>query len=585
MKKFHTVDKQYNNHSNYVCEGFGLTFKDFEDKGEASYMTEWELASQSEVYVGKDIPDLLATLKTLIDKYELTIHSEYYKDILIIYTDRYAELGYYMLNYITGMFPTYFQVFEVIEFRGCWNEDLDDAQKISDWANMYIEKLFTEDGYFYQTPSQISRKRIYKMCKKNDELLGNDIFPRTPEYYFYIRDSLYGGLCYCPFPKADPFTGRIIEIDIKSAYIYCFLKRHCVSAGRRVNKDEWEKYLGYETKGSIGKYRITYSSWSRKITCYKTIDGLIPNEDKEAIATDVFRFNNIDLKIFLDTVNVLKVECLSLYEFDMDYLPQSVIKTVVDMFLSKEHGEGAEKAIAKVALNSIYGNTSRNIKSKNKKDKEKAKKEEEERFYKFNDVDKCLPPQWGVFITSYCKELVIGLGSQLDGWLYSDTDSIFCFDTPENEEKIRLFNEKTRRVVKDFCDTFGYPFENLKNLGAFMVEEEIVKFKAWKQKQYAFTRKVPKIDPKTGEPIWIVVKASGCKKRPYPYDDSVYGLKKVPTGEKVLKIRPVTEPHTITIDGVTYTSETSYWKSIAEGEAAEMLAEMEYYARGKTLPY
>lgn len=542
-------DKGWHNYSNYIEEGWGLTFDDFTD-GEASYVTNWRLSNGIETLQGNDIPELVNALELLIARKEIKVYSDNKKDILIIYTNKLLELFYYLIKRVTTVFPEdvwkkplYFQILDVIEFRECWNTELEEAEDISVWAKGMLEELFLKDHCVYLTPSQVSRKRIAKECKAVKENLGSEIFPDTFATYEYYRQALYGGICYCPF-KGETFERPIIEIDLKSAYIFCFLLKHCITKGKDVNPAMWERYLGDDTKHTIGEYRITYSSWSKKFTCYKTITNSEPglNADENGIYTDTFLFDDMDIAIFIDTVNVLKIECLGLIEFDTGYIPKPYIDCVLELYRKKETTKGIERAINKIAVNSVYGNTAR------KYDDPKS----------FKEADRTFPTQWGVFITSYCKNLVIGLAKDLDGWIYSDTDSIFCFDTKENREKIKAYNKKTQQIVKDFCDKFGYEFEHYKLLGSFIIEENITKFKAWKQKQYAFKTKEGK----------VVVKASGCARREHTED--VFNMEKVPVGEKVVSVDLIDTEHTTIKDGKTYTSETSYYKTVLVDEEVEI---------------
>jgi len=541
-------DKGWHNYSIYEEDGYGLTFDDFqEDK--ASYIKKWYLSSTTESLIGDDIPELLNALEMLIARKGLKVYSESKKDIVIIYTNRIQELYYYLFNYVSNVFPEnatkplYFQVLDIVEFRECWNTDLDNANDISVWAKGMMDKLFIPDNCVYLTPSQVSRKRIMKQCKAEKITIGKDIFPTTYTKYDYIRKALYGGICYCPF-KEEVFERPIIEIDLKSAYIFCFLMKHCISSGKWVDSKNWERYLGDDCKHTIGEYKITYTSWSKKVLCYKTKDGLEPGQsaDEKGICTDTFIFDEMDIKIFIDTVNVMKIECLGLIEFDTGYIPKPYIDCVLDLFKNKEHTTGIERAINKIAVNSVYGNTARRY------DTRKA----------FKEADTTFPTQWGVFITSYCKNLVIGLAKDLDGWIYSDTDSIFCFDTPENREKIKAYNEKTQRTVKEFCDKFGYDFEEIKNLGTFVIEEEIIKFKAWKQKQYAFKTKEGK----------VIVKASGCQRR--EHNDAIFEMEKVPVGEKVVSVNFQAKECKTVKDGKEYKSETSYYNRVLVDEEVEL---------------
>ena len=168
------------------------------------------------------------------------------------------------------------------------------------------------------------------------------------------------------------------------------------------------------------------------------------------------------------------------------------------------------------------------------------------------------------------------LGSKLDGWLYSDTDSIFCFDTPDNRKKIEAFNKKTRETVKNICDLYGYDFEDYKDLGCFMIEEKITKFKAWKQKQYVFTNTDGK----------ITKKAAGCN-RNVVVDESIYDKNEVPIGEKVIHKFFNDFPAKVKKDGKEYFSETSYYimkVDCDENRNTLALMELAYYLTGE-LPY
>ena len=575
MDKLVVKDKKVHNTSCYILEGVGLTFEDFTDEEkQASFMTSFTIAmSSGKEYKGKDIADLMRCLRQIKLDYCLTTYTKDNKDILIIYTDRLWELSCYLYHNTTERFPKYFQVLDNIEFRSCWEKDIHDASEIAEWSKFYQDNLFTKFGYWYLTPSQIFRKRIKKTCTVNDITVGHKIFPAYFPDFNFIKKGLFGGICYCPYPM-KVFEQPIIEIDLKSAYIYCFLKKHCSSPLRDVDEKYWEIYLKNPEKLSIGKYRITYTSWSSKVSCYKNIDGEHCKPTVEGHPfTDTFIMNNTDLWLFINTVNVTGIECLDLVETDLDYLPKEIIDLVLEAYKNKEKAKpGEERKLMKVILNAIYGNTIRKV----------------EDIFDFNDREEndVLAPQWGILITSYCKELVLTLGSKLDGWLYSDTDSIFCFDTPENQRKIEAFNKKTRETVKNICDMYGYNFEDYKDLGCFMIEEHITKFKAWKQKQYVFTRKNPKYDKKTKKWVWMVKKAAGCN-RDVVVDDSIYEKNEVPIGEKVIHKFFNDFPAKVIKDGKEYFSETSYYimkVNCEENKNTLALMELAYYLTGE-LPY
>lgn len=560
-------DKGKGNFSVYVDEGFGLVIDDFQvDIGDkdASFIKKWSLSSTTKTYTGNTLNELLDTLHNIKTDYSLKVYSPHKKDIIVIYTDRLWELSCYMYKYITNDFTLYFQIMDNFEFRACWDKSKNTSADIASWADYLIKNLFIPDGYYYLTPAQIARKRIKKSCKEYGDTLAKDIFPDTEALYRLVKKSLFGGACYCPYPGRR-FNEPMMEIDINSAYIYCFMLKHCVTSGIFANTDNWQSYLNSTTKATIGKYRITYSSWSSVIKCYKNVDGEHCKPTDEGPVTDTFVFTNIDLDIFLSTVTVLGIECLSLIEYEMDYLPKSILDVVVNSYIEKEEakktGSKEERALKKIAVNSIYGNTIRDLKTRDE--------------WKNELKNACLAPQWGIFITSYCKSLLIGLGSQLDGWVYSDTDSIFCFDTPKNRAIIEEYNKDISDRLKAICEKLGYDFDKMSKLGTFEEECKISKFRAIKQKQYMFT-------DETGS---ITVKASGCNRKNIEANDDIYLVDRIPVGEKVVRKIFINEPVEIVVDGVKYSQETSYMNMIFSDFDAEFMTLVANALLGIEKPY
>lgn len=560
-------DKVKGNYSVYVDEGFGLTIDDFQvDIGdrEASFVKSWSLSSSTKTYTGNTIDDLLDTLHKIKSDYSLKQYSKGKKDILIIYTNKFWELSCYLYNHIYNVFTFYYQIMNNIEFRACWDKSKETSQDIASWADYIIKNLFIPDEYYYLTPAQVARKRISTSCKKYGDTLAKDIFPATDSRYRYIKKSLFGGACYCPYPGRQ-FNEPMMEIDINSAYIYCFMLKHCVTSGKFVNTEHWQSYLNSPTKATIGGYKITYSSWSSIIKCYKNANGEHCKPTTDGPVTDTFVFTNIDLDIFLSTVNVISIECVSLLEYDMNYLPKSILDVVVRSYIEKEEakktGSKEERALKKIAVNSIYGNTIRDLKTRDE--------------WKAEMKKACLSPQWGIFITSYCKSLLIGLGSNLDGWVYSDTDSIFCFDTPKNRAIIAQYNKDISDRLKAICDTLGYDFNKMSKLGTFEEECRIVRFKALKQKQYMFT------DDK-GQ---ITVKASGCNRKNVENNDDVYSLDRIPVGEKVVRKSRILHPVEVVVDGIRYYQETSYENQIFKDFDAEIMTLLVNELFGIEKPY
>lgn len=553
-------DKAVGNISRYIEKGFGLTV-DFKQDEEthANFVTGWKIYSQYYTAEGTTTIELLEELDKLKALFNLRTYKNgekkfvfkgqdcqvVDKDVLVLYTNSFWELECFMYPYLTNVFEDYyFQVLDNIEIRECWENDLTTADKIAEWANGIIEELFIPDRYFYLTPAQIMKKRIEKTTKRSNETMATDVFPKTNSEYDFVKEALFGGLCYCPY-AGEVFEEPICEWDLGSAYIYAFLMPHAISEGEWVDNKLWEMYLHSDKYLSIGTYKIKFSGWSKKITCFKNSKG--ENIKPEGITTDEFTFTNIDLDIFIKSVNVISIECKDLMRFEAGYLPKCVLDDVIDAYINKNNAVRGTTAylIAKIILNAIYGNTIRKLTAEERCEcKEFAS----------------LAPQWGIFITSYIHRMIIEVGNKISGWVYSDTDSIWGFDTRENQAIIDDYNAITRNTLKIVCEDLGYDFESLKHLGEFKIETKAIKFRALKQKQYVFTKP-------NGE---IFLTASGiCKTKTEELDDTVYECKRLTCGNKVVRKRAIHEPVDTIMNGVKLHEESSFYKKMGKGYVAD----------------
>lgn len=502
------------NYTVYECEGWAITFNDVYDKNTGChFMTDWEIASKNESYVGNNITDLLPIIQ-YIGK-DLQVYSVTKKDCLIIYTNRLRDLYCYLYNYVTNAFLIdkleknigYFQV-GCVEFRQCFNKECKTTEDIVNWANNMWEYCFIPNNKVFITESAVSRYFVKESCREHKESLGKDIFPKNYSVYQYYKRSAHGGICYCANPNED--LNNLIAVDLKSAYIYCYTLPMPLTEGECVDPTLWSK----TKKLSIGTYTITYSNTSDVVSTIRDINDDSMSTTGEVV-TQTFVLNNVDRDTLFEIIKVINVECDELWVFESGRLPKAYIDVLLKCFAMKETTTGGERKVWKIALNGIYGNSLRNLTNKE--------------FKNYNHKE--LVPQWGSFITAYCRKMVWSLGKTLEGWEYSDTDCIFCNNNDTNIKKINKFNKKTQATVKVLCEEYVYKYDDIKELGSFIVEDEIIRFKAIGHKQYAYKTKHDK----------VVVKAAGCEKQEN-YDDSVFDLPQMPIGNKQMFYELVKEP-------------------------------------------
>ena len=542
------------NHKNFVNTIFALEIDFFtEESVEAGFLTGWQLYDANGLFKsGETIEDFIYTLQNLVDFYKLEVYNNFSKDSILIYVDNVEKIYGFFLKYVTAEFmPHSCEICRFFEFRSykTWQKDIVYAKEAARIMQKFVDEFFVPEKYFYLTPNQRTRKLLAKACKEEKSTVAKDAFPENPFAYNVLRSALFGGICYCPLPgviKEKPILG----LDIKSAYIYSLLtQRFPVSKAKEENPENWEFYVKNEFEGSLGTYKITYTTASTIVHCFKDLNGknLVSGQN----VTVTLTLTNIDLDILLnlEKVYIKEVVCTYLEVYDLDYLPRYVVARLVEEYLKKSHIDKEKNPelykLQKTILNGIYGNCIKKI---------------DFAYFGSKKNGAYLTPQWGIWTTSYTKQHLLGLSLQMSGWLYSDTDSIYCYDTIQNRNLLKAYNEKTRKIMASFCERTGYIHPELLELGEFELEHEIVKFKALKQKEYLFTTKEGK----------IIVKAAGCSKEEMPLVDGLYKLKSLPVGTKIFSFIK-DKPSKVEKNGKIYENESSYYELAFKGEKAKMM--------------
>lgn len=492
------------NYSNYVIEGVGLTIYDRHNADFEYNLIGWVLKTDDKSFAGRTVEDLMSALKEIVNSYNLTQYSEMKKDVLVVYTNRLRELHAYLRKYVTNSFningadfkddKAYFQVLDFIEFRQCWNKDMITARQIQHWAYSMWTYLFEGDKKVYLTSNGVTRNKIKMACKSTKCTLGEDIFPDTHSRYMFYKNSAHGGICY--YDKTGDFKKDIIEVDLTSAYTYCYTLPLPMSKGEFIDPNTQTDDL------TIGEYIITFKNTSRQLSTIKDIDKKEFDYSGEEV-TQHFYLTSVDLKTIKMFATIINIKCVSLVRFEAGQLPKEYLDVLVGFFLKKQTTKGGERAVWKICLNGCSGNAIRNI--------------EQTDFKKYNHKE--LVPQWGAFIISYCRQIICEVGKDLTKWYYSDTDCLFT--TKKSLNRIEEWNEQARNHNKELCDKYGYDYEVLKDLGTFKVEAEITRMKIMGNKHYCYETKDHK----------VIVKAAGCDKKTMD-KSNIFELDEMPIGQK-----------------------------------------------------
>ena len=471
----------------------------------------WHLYSNSYNWVGKTAQDLVDRLESIIELFDLTDkyivktrvsdptgkqktiaaekESDSKHDYIIIYVKNLKIARGIFKNVKIDVYSNYLIVMDYFDIRTY--TDFGDQESIKKW---YTE--FVDESRAYLSPAQAMRKRLLRSV--GQDKTAKSIYPPTIRDYRYERRGIHGGVIYAQDSSGHVYDRPMLALDLTSAYIFGLLiRKHCMSERKAVPVTDWENYLGNSEYGSIGTYIIEYSFMYRYIRCFKDFNG---NQFKIGHNEVTVIMDNIALNTFINLPHMVihKIECLKLNEFKVDYMPQYYRDFAYKLYADKQalDRNSIEYKNHKVYLNSgVYGNILTDIFKYIPKEKDESESHYRDRikkhYYKTVLTDSAKVstiPLWGVYTLSYTKQLVFELATQLVGWRYSDTDSIYCDDTPENRAKLEAFNSKIRAEVKQFCNKFGYDYNILQDLGTFKKEAEIIKFRSFGVKMYAYRK-------------------------------------------------------------------------------------------------
>ena len=548
--RIHTLCKRLYNHEYVEDIGIGLVIDSFTYK-KAGYVKEWELCfSDGESVIGRNIQDLVDTLKQISYKYSLEKRSDFNKDTIIIYTDDLTKAFGFLHNYdenISFFEKYYFTFLDVFEFRdiSIWFEDCNSAKDIAEHAQVLLNQ-FGEEKYFYITPTQCVTKKIKKRC---DSTIAEELFPQNVLDYQSQRKAYFGGICVanCTGLIIDDFITA--EYDRKSAYIYDLLcEKHLCEPLRHENISNYRFFIeNHDKYFAILTIKIKHISGIKRAAYFiKNLKGKHLEEDKPTTVNIL----NTDLYLLEEKLcKVFTYEVIDLVVGKKDYLPRYIAEVIEEEYAKKVMLErsGASKAeidLQKIRVNSIYGATVKRILGN---------------FVTARD-NAFLTPQWGMQTSAYARYNLLSVALEVRNWLYSDTDCVFCEDCLKNARIIDDFNDKCRTIVMMYCMKNGLDFDIYKDLGQFKLKHKIKKIKILGKKTYMYTTTHND----------FVLKASGIT---YPYGEEAYTLNKLKSGKKVLG--EITDEKTsCVIDGIEFVSYGSYYDKNVDGDSFEFLGKM-----------
>lgn len=474
---------------------------------------EFVLKSESSEVKGNTVKQLITAIDNIITADNLVVKNSNSKDTVMIFVDDFDKIRAFIPSkHLEEDSCNRFICFkEVVEFRE-WDRLVPTNTKEEDVFNVLMiwQKLFIENKTPYLTLAQYPRKKML------NEYYAKELMPENDTQLKIMYQGLHSGVLYSDY---TPIIERpMIGADIVSAYIHSIAyKKHCMTTPTKTDPSKWEEYLRSNVQGSIGLYTITYECNHEAIKCYKQyVSTTNYNVDKDQPSLELGQHTvkivlcDIDLVTLQDfeDFKIINIECNALYTWRKGYLPDCIRYYCVNQFIQKNTLKkgSLEQLLYKQVLNSgFFGNFLYEAKSY-------ISGRMKLKYGQYKAVSHACP-LWGIYTCAYVRNTIITLGQQLDGWHYSDTDSIYCDYTPNNVRLVEEYNDQIINYNESLTELLRYTPEQCKysyKLGQFVFDNLITKFRFFNYKQYAY--KTINND--------IVVKCSGCSHK--DYDDSIF---------------------------------------------------------------
>ena len=344
----------------------------------------------------------------------------------------------------------------------------------------------------------------------------------TENEYKYLTYAFMGGFTHANAIFTNKVLHNVHSIDFTSSYptVICS-EKFPMSRGVRLTERECKNIELVLTKDCDAIFDIKFTNIESKIVqdnyiseskCRKIVNGVVNNGRIFSADSLIITITGVDFKIIKQCYDFDSYEINGGYKYKLDYLPKSIIESVLYFYEQKTtlkgiEGKEKEYLLYKGMLNSIYGMmvtaiVRDNITYSSDWGKEKADVEKQIADYN-NSKNRFLSYVWGVYVTAYArKNLWNGILNIGNDYIYSDTDSIKFINYDNHKEYIDFYNKNIYNKMCEMCSYHGIDTQKLspknkhgesKLLGVWDYEGKYDTFKTLGAKRY-LTEKDGKIE-------------------------------------------------------------------------------------------
>lgn len=307
------------------------------------------------------------------------------------------------------------------------------------------------------------------------------VFPKlSKEMDFEIRKSYRGGFTYLNPLYKEKITGAGVTLDVNSLYPSC-QRNELQPFGQAVLFDGKYEYDPIHPL-YIQKISCKFELKKGKIPCVqvKNSYSFIANEYLESSNDEYVEltFTKPDYELFLDQYDVFEPKYLGGFKFmaHRGYFDSYIDYWMEQKIQASKDKNPAQRQIAKLCLNSLYGRFALSINCR----KKSPILDHNQKLAFINEKSEEREPVYipvASFITAYGRNKTIRTSQKIRDWslehkgfdayIYSDTDSIKALLTDEDIEELKEIIE-----IDDY------------KLGAWALEEHFDRFLGIRQKCY-----------------------------------------------------------------------------------------------------
>lgn len=339
---------------------------------------------------------------------------------------------------------------------------------------------------------------------------------RSLEEYKQLKRAFQGGFTHAAHLYSTWTLNNVSHVDFSSSYPYVLLSEKFPMSTfqdvdvTNITKEELENYLRnyaclFDCKIYDLKPKFEYESYIPSYKCFLKV-GAIENNGRiyeaSMIATTL---TEVDMSIINGIYSYSRIEISNFKIARKEYLTIEIIKSIIKLYKDKTELKGVkgkenEYLVSKGLLNSVYGmmvtDIVRDLITYEGNEWGLTEGDADDQIEKYNNSRRrFLYYPWGVWCTAYARRnLWYGIANIGQNYIYADTDSIFYFSTPENEEFIARYNALCEKKLRLMCDHYGLDYESellpktvegvVKPIGIFDKEPKLQKFKTLGAKRY-----------------------------------------------------------------------------------------------------